>query len=395
MDEEIHFGRNGDDDGLVMVDINTILRGKDVNCNLLPNRDQESMKREPPEVILDSSCEEVDIKDEQSIKLYEDIGYNIKIQDIRSELNKEIFDSESSVEMDTEDEIIEEEDDFIQETLVESPINESIDTCQETLEIKRELQESRIKRAIGQDQKTASFIEEEYEKRHESQSISVPIKKISSSAQDSNICQDDANSHSCDQSSFSSVEQQPPFKKIKLKKSNKRPEIPSSSILKDSSNQLNSVSKTKDVAFNYGDLVWAKMKGYPDWPGIIVKEPKSQQFHRVKKLNRKKRGKCLENQFYILFLDYNDEVAWVDESCISKYKMHFSKKRTKVTVKAMAIADDLFEMSSEERLRRYAEIQDENKDLKNELYRKKYPKLFMEPIVRVQMLETTLFKSPS
>ena len=99
MDEEIHFGRNGDDDGLVMVDINTILRGKDVNCNLLPNRDQESMKREPPEVLLDSSCEEVDIKDEQSIKLYEDIGYNIKIQDIRSELNKEIFDSESSVEI--------------------------------------------------------------------------------------------------------------------------------------------------------------------------------------------------------------------------------------------------------------------------------------------------------
>ena len=75
--------------------------------------------------------------------------------------------------------------------------------------------------------------------------------------------------------------------------------------------------------------------------------------------------------------------------------MHFSKKRTKVTVKAMAIADDLFEMSSEERLRRYAEIQDENKDLKNNLYRKKYPKLFMEPIVRVQMIKTMLFKSQS
>ena len=87
-----------------------------------------------------------------------------------------------------------------------------------------------------------------------------------------------------------------------------------------------------------------------------------------------------------MFLDYNDEVAWVDESCISKYQMQFSKKRTKETDKAMAIADDLFEMSSEERLRRYAEIQDENKDLKNKLYRKKYPKLFMEPIVRVQMI---------
>lgn len=437
MEKERHFGRMADEDGLVMVDINSILRGKVTNCNVLPNRGKKVLKKVPEtEVILDSSCEDIEVKDEPkpSIKLYEDLGfdvkirdfqselkreivsmkdeprikldpeergYNFKISDIRSELKREIYEDESKVvfDFDSSCEILDEEEEFVQGTFLESP-DVSFDTNEDISEIKVEFREALVQRVKHHDhkirakrlRKTSSFIEESTERN---QLSSVPSKKKKPSlTHNSNLTfQEEKNSNSRNQFLFPSDEQHPPHTN-----QHKRPETPSK--VKYLDNHSNPVTQAGDgdVGFKYGELVWAKMPRYPAWPGIIVKEPKSQQFYKMKKLKRKKGGKSVETQFYVLFLNYNEEVAWLSESTISRYQMNLSKKRTKEAVKAMAIADSLFAMSCEERLWRYAEIQDKEMDvnyLKNALYKKKYPKLFMNPIVKVQMIENMLFKSLS
>merc|ERR1712098_381521 len=241
-------------------------------------------------------------------------------------------------------------------------------------------------------QKTSSFIEESTESN---QLSSIPRKKMKTSLNPSSnlTFQEEENSNSRNQFLSSSDQRHPPHTI-----QHKIPETPSK--VKDLYNHSNPVTQAGDgdVGFKYGELVWAKMPRYPAWPGIIVKEPKSQQFYKTKKLKRKKGGKSVETQFYILFLNYNEEVALLSESTISRYQKNLSKKRTKEAVKAMTIADSLFAMSCEERLWRYAEFQDKKTDvhyLKNALYKKKYPKLFMNPIVKVQIIENMLFKSLS
>jgi len=93
------------------------------------------------------------------------------------------------------------------------------------------------------------------------------------------------------------------------------------------SKNLDSVSQVGDKEFSYGDLVWAKMKSYPPWPGIIVMEPQSQEFKKDKTLY-KRGGKTSETKLYfVLFLNGNDGVAWIKKADMSRYETQSSKKR--------------------------------------------------------------------
>jgi len=137
------------------------------------------------------------------------------------------------------------------------------------------------------------------------------------------------------------------------------------------SKNLDSVSQVGDKEFSYGDLVWAKMKSYPPWPGIIVMEPQSQEFKKDKTLY-KRGGKTSETKLYfVLFLNGNDGVAWIKKADMSRYETQSSKKRC------------------EDRLRRYAQMQLKNIDdkyLKKKLYERKYPKLFKLPLVDIERM---------
>ena len=94
---------------------------------------------------------------------------------------------------------------------------------------------------------------------------------------------------------------------------------------KDLGNNLKSVSQAVDESFEYGDLILAKFRRSQAWPSIIVRDPESQHFKREKE-KRKKGGTSLVAQFYVLFLNDNYSVAWIDESAISTYKSPSSSK---------------------------------------------------------------------
>ena len=93
---------------------------------------------------------------------------------------------------------------------------------------------------------------------------------------------------------------------------------------KDLGNNLKSVSEAVG-SFEYGDLILTKFGRSPAWPSIIVRDPESQHFKREKE-KRKKGGTSLVAQFYVLFLNDNYSVAWIDESAISTYKSPSSSK---------------------------------------------------------------------
>ena len=157
---------------------------------------------------------------------------------------------------------------------------------------------------------------------------------------------------------------------------------------KDLGNNLKSVSEAVG-SFEYGDLILTKFGRSPAWPSIIVRDPESQHFKREKE-KWKKGGTSLVAQFYVLFLNDNYSVAWIDESAISTYKSPSPSKIGKKLLKAIVIAETLVEMSGKERLRKAAEQQVKEMDakyLKKKLYNKKYPKLFKEPYVRVKRLK--------
>lgn len=61
-----------------------------------------------------------------------------------------------------------------------------------------------------------------------------------------------------------------------------------------------------------GDLVWAKMKGYPPWPGRVVKPGPN-----VKKGNKK-------GMHWIYFFGTCDN-AWIEDNQIKPYQQHFEK----------------------------------------------------------------------
>ena len=165
---------------------------------------------------------------------------------------------------------------------------------------------------------------------------------------------------------------------------------------------VRTVSSASSSTFEAGSLVWAKMSGYPSWPSIVVEDPKTKQYFKTKKSTKKKngRGSRKDEEFlHVLFLNWMEEVAWIPCSSISVYKLQSNNKvrsRSDPRSKAGLIANSLLDMSCEERLERYADIQKTNRLSlvdKEVDHNKNYPKLFMYPIVKVQRIESALFES--
>ena len=157
------------------------------------------------------------------------------------------------------------------------------------------------------------------------------------------------------------------------------------------------VTKTFDYRHEVGELVWAKMSGYPSWPALIVTDPKTQLFVKQKTVPKKKghSGTAL----HVLFLNYNDQVAWIPATSISKY---CTKKVNSKTMKkdggkmrrAMAIADSLVDLSCEDRIEQFVQMQGRRQSKEKEVnYLVMYPKLLLEPVVKVQRFESAIMQS--
>merc|ERR1712098_535963 len=189
----------------------------------------------------------------------EERGYDFKISDIRSELKREIFEDESIVVLDFDSscEILDEEEEFVQGTFLESP-DVSFDTTEakfrESLvqSVKHHDHKVRAKRL----QKTSSFIEESTESN---QLSSVPRKKMKTSlTHNSDLTfQEEGSSNSPNQFLPTSDQQHPLHTN-----QHKRPDTPSK--VNDLDNHSNPVTQAGDgdVGFKYGELVWAKMPRY-------------------------------------------------------------------------------------------------------------------------------------
>jgi len=374
MEKHSDFHRTED---VVMIDVNSLRRGRDLNDN----------ERELPNI----DPLKVNIEDVKS----EDMGdAALNFDAIRSDLLRKIKDEgESNLNFDDSIEIIdEEEEEESHPGIFVETLKEMIDVDDDMYEIKKEYQEfpspvkivkshdpiSRAKRPFEE----SAFLEESgsrclealitgyHEDRRTLESLSS-IKKGASST------------------SCTHLQVTPEENQSKLEKPHESQE--SSTLHKDQrpSTNLGSVSQVVDKEFSYGDLVWAKMKRYPPWPGIIVKEPQSQQFKKDTILY-KRGGKTSETKLYfILFFNDNDSVAWIKEADISRYETQSSKKGTRKFAKAVFIADSLSHMSCDDRLRRYAQMQLKNIDdkyLKKKLYEKKYPKLFKLPLVDIERM---------
>jgi len=154
-----------------------------------------------------------------------------------------------------------------------------------------------------------------------------------------------------------------------------------------------------------GQLVWAKMVGYPSWPAIVVVDPKTNQFFKVKKTPKKVKGFKKEcGHLHVLFLNYQEEVAWIPKNYISLYKLHpLPKNRPKTDArnKAIQIANSLVHMSCDDRLKKYTELQASSQPQPSaielcssqNINRMMFPKLFMDPVVKIQRLESAMLES--
>ena len=154
-----------------------------------------------------------------------------------------------------------------------------------------------------------------------------------------------------------------------------------------------------------GQLVWAKMVGYPSWPAIVVMDPKTNQYFKVNKIPKKVKGSKKEcGHLHVLFLNYQEEVAWIPKNDISLYKLHpLPKNRPKTDArnKAIHIANSLVHMSCDERLQKYTELQGSSQPQPSaielcssqNINRMMFPKLFMEPVVIIQRLESAMIQS--
>ena len=154
-------------------------------------------------------------------------------------------------------------------------------------------------------------------------------------------------------------------------------------------------STVKPKVFDYeheiGELVWAKMPGYPAWPALIVMEHKSQTF---KKTVSSKKKKKFVLHLHVLFLNYKDQVAWIPASNINKYHFtssskHLSKKDSRIK-EAVAQANMFVPLSCSDRIDGLVDIQTSQKT--QSLY-EKYPKLLMKPVIQIQRFKSTLMKS--
>ena len=124
--------------------------------------------------------------------------------------------------------------------------------------------------------------------------------------------------------------------------------------------------KTESYSPCEGALVWAKMRGYPYWPGIVSRDPRDGEFLKITETLTK-----TSRRYHVLFLEYGNERAWIGASSLKEYKgintflvdKDKATKKAKVDYqvnkrfqsnfdKAVDYAQDLINFTDEDRLER-------------------------------------------
>lgn len=140
-----------------------------------------------------------------------------------------------------------------------------------------------------------------------------------------------------------------------------------------------------------GSLVWAKMKGYPSWPAIVVPDPQTGKSREVRK------GKQGEWR-HVLFLEYRNEVAWLHQDHLKTFSTKGSanvKRKNKALAKAVELASNLSNMNCMDRIRSFTEYQqvqmkEEERSTKGISVGQVWTKLSMEPVVKLKRVKVSL-----
>jgi len=148
-----------------------------------------------------------------------------------------------------------------------------------------------------------------------------------------------------------------------------------------------------DINGPVGSLVWAKMKGYPAWPAIIVPDPKT---GRSKEMRKGKQG---GEWRHVLFLEYRNEVAWLHEDQLKVFsikELNMVKGKNKALRKAVELSSSLSNMTCMDRIRKFTEYQDmqniaeEKRMCKGISVGQVWSKLSMTPVVRLKRVKMNL-----
>jgi len=121
---------------------------------------------------------------------------------------------------------------------------------------------------------------------------------------------------------------------------------------------------TESEGFGEGALIWAKMRGYPYWPSVITRDPVDGEFVKVTETIYKN-----SRRLHVLFLEYENQRAWIGSSSIKKFQglEAFKKDKEKASTKtrpdytphkrirsqfdrAVSYAEEVSSLSDEERL---------------------------------------------
>lgn len=151
----------------------------------------------------------------------------------------------------------------------------------------------------------------------------------------------------------------------------------------------------EDGFSSVGSLVWAKMRGYPSWPAIVVPDPVTGMSRKTRGTGRKK-----AELSHVLFLEYSNEVAWLPQDQVKLFTskaVNKMKGRSKALVRAVEFANSLSSMTCMDRIRSITEYQ-QNKleeeiiSTKEDVVDLNWAKLSMNPVVllkRVNKLKLT------
>eukprot|EP00092_Neocalanus_flemingeri_P018396 GFUD01019909.1.p1 GENE.GFUD01019909.1~~GFUD01019909.1.p1 ORF type:complete len:453 (-),score=134.64 GFUD01019909.1:217-1575(-) len=141
-----------------------------------------------------------------------------------------------------------------------------------------------------------------------------------------------------------------------------------------------------------GSLVWAKMKGYPSWPAIVVPDP-------VTGRSREFRGKQGGEWRHVLFLEYKNEIAWMLQDQLKVFSSKGTNKmkgRNKSLVKAVELANSLTSFDCRDRIRRFTDYQQGQVEGQGEVLRRNtkgiavglvWAKLSMKPVVQLKRVK--------
>jgi len=149
--------------------------------------------------------------------------------------------------------------------------------------------------------------------------------------------------------------------------------------------------QSSEIVGRVGSLVWAKMKGYPPWPAIVVPDPQTGRSREVRK------GKQGEWR-HVLFLEYRNEVAWLHQEHLKVFSTKGSAKvkgRNKALAKAVELASNLSNMNCMDRIRSFTEYQqfqmkEEDRSSKGISVGQVWAKLSMEPVVKLKRVKVSL-----